>query len=242
MTRDIVRIDCMTKRPARRRTYGGVDAALREEDRRKKLVEAGLEAFGTQGYAKTNIKTICTLAGLTERYFYESFRHKEDLLCALYGELIEEQKSHALNLLEDTTIRPVEAAMRSLRMFYHRLQEDPRRARVQFFEILGVSPRVDREYQSAMRTLAEMVKLFLCRVFPEIPRETWKRSLIPTSMAGAMVQVSNVWMLDGFTMPLDHIISQLMDLFTAVGRHLAADLPTPKGPAARTVPARRRKA
>lgn len=78
MTRYIVKIAFMKKKKLKSRIYGGVEANLREEDRRKKLIEAGLEAFGTKGYAKTNIKTICKLAGLTERYFYESFRHKED--------------------------------------------------------------------------------------------------------------------------------------------------------------------
>lgn len=214
----------MKKPTTRNRTYGGVDASLREEDRRRKLIEAGLEAFGTKGYAKTNIKTICNLAGLTERYFYESFKHKEDLLCSLYRELIEEEKTHALNILEDTKIEPMEAALRSLKMFYQRFQQDPRRARVQLFEVLGVSPKVDKEYQSAMRILAEMVKLFLCRVFPEIPHETLNCSIIPTGLAGSMIQVSNEWVLDGFTMPLNDIINQSMDFLMAVGKHLEVSL------------------
>ena len=210
----------MKEKPTRKRTYGGVDADLREEDRRKKLIEAGLEAFGTKGYANTNIKTICSLAGLTERYFYESFRHKEDLLCAVYKELIEEEKTHAMRILEDARIDPVEAASQSLKMFFQRFQQDPRRARVQLFEILGVSPKVDTEYQSAMRILAGMMKLFLCRAFPGISQEELDRSIIPTGLAGSMIQISNEWVLDGFKTPLSDIITESMDFFMAVGRHL----------------------
>lgn len=228
MTRVVARIACMQNRPARNRTYGGVDANLREEDRRKKLIEAGLEAFGTRGYAKTNIRTICRLAGLTERYFYESFGHKEDLLCALYRELVEEERTYALSILEDPSIESRVAALRSLRMFYHRFQEDPRRARVQLFEILGVSPQVDREYQSAMRMLSEMVRLFLGRMFPDIDRETLNSSIIPVGLAGSMIHVSHKWVLDGFTMPLDDIVNQVKDLFTAVGKHLAGGVQAPE--------------
>jgi AcrR family transcriptional regulator len=218
----------MKKKSTGNRIYGGVDASLREEDRRKKLVEAGLESFGTKGYAKTNIKTICKLAGLTERYFYESFNHKEDLLCAVYQELIEEEKNDAHEILGYSTIEPIEAALRATEMFFRRFQQDPRRAQVQLFEVLGVSLKIDREYQNAMRTLTDTVKIFLCRVFPGIQNETLDRSIIPTALAGSIIMVSHEWVLNGFITPLDDIISQLMDLFTAVGKYLAADTPTPK--------------
>jgi len=214
----------MKKEPIRSRTYAGVDARLRREDRRKKLIEAGLETFGTKGYAKTNIKTICSLAGLTERYFYESFKHKEDLLCAVYKELIEEEKTHALNILQDTDIDPLEAASQSLRMFFQRFEQDPRRARVQLFEILGVSPKVDKEYQSAMRMLADMMTLFLCRSFPEISQEALRVSIIPTGLSGSMIQISSQWVLDGFKIPIDDIMKQSMDFFMAAGKYLEVSL------------------
>jgi AcrR family transcriptional regulator len=210
----------MKKKKKQSRVYGGVEANLREEDRRKKLIEAGLEAFGTRGYAKTNIKTICKLAGLTERYFYESFRHKEDLLCAVYRELIDEAQRDSLDALEDSEGFPLETASQALRMFYQRFQQDPRRAQIQLFEILGVSKNIDREYQNAMRLLADMVRLFLCKVFPHVHEEILNRSMIPTGLAGSIIMIAHEWVLGGFTAPMDDIISQCMDLFVAVGKHI----------------------
>jgi AcrR family transcriptional regulator len=220
LTRDIVKIKSMKTKLPVTRIYGGVDASLREEDRRKKLIEAGLEAFGTKGYAKTNIKTICKLAGLTERYFYESFENKEDLLSAVYKEIIDEQQHDAMKILEDTSSPPIEAALRAMKMFYQRFQQDPRRAQTQLFEVLGVSPRIDQEYRNAMRILAEMVKLFLCRVFPDIQQEKLNSSIIPTGLAGSIIMISHEWVLGGFMKPLDDIITQSMDFFLAVGNHL----------------------
>jgi AcrR family transcriptional regulator len=218
----------MKKKIDGNRIYGGVDASLREEDRRKKLIEAGLSAFGTKGYARTNIKTICKLAGLTERYFYESFKHKEDLLCAIYQELIEEEKNNALEILGGPRSQSMEAVSQALEMFFRRFQQDPRLAKVQLFEVMGVSPNIDREYQNAMRLLAEIVKLFLRRIFPGIQDEILNRNVIPTGLAGAMIMVSHEWVLEGFMTPLDDIVTQLMELFTAVGKHLADNPPTPK--------------
>ncbi|MRR39117.1 TetR/AcrR family transcriptional regulator [bacterium] len=212
----------MKRKNTRSRMYGGVDASLREEDRRKRLIEAGLEAFGTKGYAKTNIKTLCGLAGLTERYFYESFRSKEELLLAVYREIVGETWHDAVVILEDRSLSPLEASEKALRIFYQRFLHDPRKAQAQFFEVLGVSPVVDTEYREAMRLLAEMLKLFLMRVFPDLKKEKLNRSIIPTGLAGAMIMISHEWYLGGFQTPLDDIIEESMDFLMAFGRHLEA--------------------
>lgn len=195
---------------------------MREENRRKKLIDAGLEAFGTKGYAKTNIKTICGLAGLTERYFYESFSNKEDLLSAVYLELVDELQREALEIFSNKDIDPIEAASRALEMFYQRFQQDPRRAQIQLFEVLGVSARIDREYRDGMRTLAEMVKMFFARAFPGIPQQKLKSSIVPTGLAGSIILISHEWVLGGFATPLEDIISQSMDYFLAIGNHLTS--------------------
>jgi AcrR family transcriptional regulator len=220
LTRDIVRIMSMKTKKTRSRVYGGIKANLRQAERRKKLIEAGLEAFGTKGYAKTNIKMICGIAGLTERYFYESFRHKEDLLRVVYRELNDEGQRDAMAALEDNEGTPVDAAARVLRMFYQRFYQDPRRAQIQLFEILGVSKNIDREYQNAMRLLADLVRLFLYKVFPRIHEEKLSRSIIPTGLAGSIIMIAHEWVLNGFVTPLDDIISECMDLFMAMGKHL----------------------
>ena len=53
-----------TKRPVR--PYGGVSAQERMTERRERLLEAGLEEFGTRGFGQTGVKDICRQAGLTD--------------------------------------------------------------------------------------------------------------------------------------------------------------------------------
>src|SRR5206468_2848506 len=65
------------------RPYGGVSAERRVADRRERLLEAALEDFGTRGVAATGVKDICRRAGLTDRYFYESFRDSGELFTAV---------------------------------------------------------------------------------------------------------------------------------------------------------------
>lgn len=202
--------------------YGGVDASIRKEERRRKLIEAGLEAFGTKGYAKTTIRTICAISGLTQRYFYESFDNKEDLLCAVYQALKEEELNDAIEVLSNPKAKALEAASMAMEKFFRCFQQDPRKAQVQFFEILGVSPRIDKEYQDGMRALTDMVKIFLSRVYPRIPEDTLNRSIIPTALAGSIMLISHEWILNGFLTPLEDIITQLVDLIVSVGNTLQA--------------------
>lgn len=204
------------------RIYGGIDASIREEERKKKLIEAGIEEFGTKGYTRTSIKAICAFAGLTERYFYESFVSKEDLLYTIYRGLIDEQQRATMELLKGLDNNPIDTATQATKMYYYRFKMDPRIARIQLFEILGVSQRIDQEYRNALRLLSEMVKLFLSRIFPGIPQEKMNSSIIPTSIAGSMIMISYEWVLGGFVMPLDDIICQSMDYFMMIGRHLEA--------------------
>jgi hypothetical protein len=71
-----------------------------------------------------------------------------------------------------------------------------------------------------MRFLADMVRLFLCKVFPYIHAEILNRSMIPTGLTDSIIMIAHEWVLCGFIAPLDDIISQCTDLFVAVGKHI----------------------
>src|SRR5438105_12011502 len=76
-----------TKRPVR--PYNGVSAEDRIAARRERLLDAGLQEFGTRGYAQTGVKDICRAAGLTDRYFYESFKDSSELFVAVFDRVTE---------------------------------------------------------------------------------------------------------------------------------------------------------
>jgi AcrR family transcriptional regulator len=52
-------------------------------------LHAGLQVFGTYGYANTSISDVCRAAGVTTRHFYEEFASREALLIATYDETIQ---------------------------------------------------------------------------------------------------------------------------------------------------------
>jgi len=71
------------------RPYRGVDAADRLARRRRQLLEAGLELLGSEpGASELTVRAVCRQAGLTVRYFYESFTAKDDLVAAVFDWVI----------------------------------------------------------------------------------------------------------------------------------------------------------
>lgn len=202
-----------TDQQSQKRKYGGVQADLRTEDRKQKIISAGLESFGTIGYAKTSIKKICALAGLTERYFYESFHCKEDLLSAVYQSITEELLIKTDEMIDRSPVRNKTTAHEALKLYFQTLQDDPRKARVLFFEILGVSPRIDGEYQKAIQELSDNAVRLLQMVFPAIDYRKVKNTIFPAAIAGAIIQVASQWTLNHFQPPLENILSQVRYLF-----------------------------
>src|ERR1700676_2886142 len=78
------------------RLYRGVSPSERRAQRRDRLLQAGLEVFGTNGYAASSIRAICAEASLNSRYFYESFSGREELLYHVYTDIVHEIASAVL--------------------------------------------------------------------------------------------------------------------------------------------------
>jgi AcrR family transcriptional regulator len=71
------------------RPYGGVDARDRIAERRRRLLDAGLELLGGSDHPpELTVRAICAHAGISARYFYESFTDKDQLVAAVYDSVI----------------------------------------------------------------------------------------------------------------------------------------------------------
>lgn len=67
--------------------FGGASAEERHLERRRRLLTASASVFARSGFRGTTVKAVCTEVGLTERYFFESFRNSEALILALHREI-----------------------------------------------------------------------------------------------------------------------------------------------------------
>src|ERR1700722_6740416 len=68
--------------------FKGISADDRRIDRRKRGVEAASEIAGTDGAGALGVGRVCQAAGLTKRYFYESFPSLTELQSAVVDHAI----------------------------------------------------------------------------------------------------------------------------------------------------------
>src|ERR1700737_699446 len=75
------------------RPYRGVAAGDRVAGRREALIDAALEVFADEGWAALSARKVCEQAGLTRRYFYESFYDIDALIGAVFGRITGEVRA-----------------------------------------------------------------------------------------------------------------------------------------------------
>ncbi|KIQ18312.1 TetR/AcrR family transcriptional regulator [Rhodococcus sp. MEB064] len=139
-----------------RRTYGGMDATDRVERRRAALLEAGLDLMASTGTEKTTMTAVCSAAGLTERYFYESFKTKADLFVAVLDGVAAEVRHAALYAVTTTDGDITDRVHAALTAVVSILVDDPRKGRVAFVESMA-SPTLRARRQSTIDAVADVV-------------------------------------------------------------------------------------
>ncbi len=178
------------------RLYRGTDDVARKQERRAKLIQAGIQTFGTQGYANTKVKDVCVAAKLTERYFYESFDDREALLGAVY-----DVSAESMGVAFAAAAAEGDASgLAVLKHYFAFVSDEPKMAQVLFFEIVGVSPAMDTKYRNGIGAMAA----FLATEF-RYPQPNHFSGL---GAAGALVYMAAAWVLSGFAEPMESVIAQ----------------------------------
>lgn len=206
------------------RTYRGEDVESRVTKRRAALIEAGLELFGTAGYRASSVKDVCEHVGLTERYFYESFANREDLLGVVFETLVLDLDSRLRRVLEDGYPASRDRVRDLIQTYFRFVRDDVRRGRVLHFEILGVSPDIDRRYHAAVRNLARLIEQPSLGLFPPAPAQAARgHRVISIGLVGAIVQIATHWILEDFRTSLEDVESNALKLYLAAAGAASID-------------------
>lgn len=195
------------------RSYGGESATDRLARRRRQLLDAGLELFGTTGYRATTVRQLCREAKVSDRYFYEQFDSTEDLLLAVYDVCTARLEEAAVAALGDPGDAVQDVARRGLDAFLSVVESDPRLARVVWFEVLGVSTRVETAYLARMQSFGHlMVAVVAGRSDADVPEVT--RELVATTAVGAVSYTVMTWANADFSPGRDEV-AETLALFLA---------------------------
>lgn len=198
--------------------YGGKSAEERQAERRRRFLDAALQLFGgIPGYRATTVAALSEAAGLSTRQFYEEFRTLEDVLAALHLQVNDWAEEATLAAVADAQHLPLaERAAAIFRAYAAHVTADPRRVRITFVEIIGVSPRLE-EQRLARR--ARWVDLVCAEAEASVARgEAAPRDyrLAATAFIGSVNGLLHDWSAGWVEATLDEIVDELVRLLVGI--------------------------
>lgn len=194
--------------------YGGVSATDRRAGRRLKLLDATLEVWGREGGPPVTMTRVCVAAGLTERYFYESFASLAQAQIAVVERVAEEIAERTVAVLDSTAGGPTERVRAAIGAFVQILTDDPRKGRVAIVESSSVEAvRATRALM--LRQFAELAAHEARELYgPQAWSEAEGR-LAATMFIGGLAELVTAWIEGTLEASPDDIIDAATHNFTS---------------------------
>lgn len=151
--------------------WSGVPLESRHALRRDNLVAAGVQLLGGAGGPALTVRAVCRHAGLTERYFYESFADREHCVRAVYDDVCTRAMA---------TLTSAQTPREAVEQFVELMVDDPVRGRVLLLAP-AVEPALTRSGAEWMPNFIELLQRKLSRIVDPVLQK-----LVATSLIGAL--------------------------------------------------------
>lgn len=195
--------------PALTRSYRGQSQEQRRAERRSRLIAGAIAVYGERGYHQATVKAVCEAAGLTERYFYESFANSEALLIDSYNAVTYAVLGEILRAGEAAGRGRVARSRAMLHAYFAALQREPQSARVFLVEIRGVSRAVDQAFDASLRAIGR-------EVARAMGSQAADDELLQAGVIGGVIHIALRWIEDGYQPPIGRAVETALRLGTAL--------------------------
>lgn len=193
------------------RAYAGRAPDQRRAERRQRLLDAGLELFGTVGWEQAGIALLCSTARVATRTFYEEFDSREDLLREVATTVVLEAVTPMRAALEAAPA-DLEARVRAgLQAYVGHLTADPRRVRVAYRAV----PAAGRLLADRHRASLGFAELIAAEADALGLRRPEHGDLLALALTGAVAELLGWWAATTPAPPVRPIVDQLTRLFVA---------------------------
>jgi AcrR family transcriptional regulator len=184
------------------RPYRGVSAQDRVAERRASLIEACLDLVGEHGPVPITVEAICQRAGLTKRYFYESFRDRDAALFEILDGLLLEIERGVLAAVRDAA--PSDRSRVMVELIVSSLQADPRKARL-YAEANAVEAlRVHRE--AAMERYVVLLREVVLPFADHSDATRLRRDIISRVIVHGSTSTIAAWLAGGFVASREDVV------------------------------------
>ncbi|MGZ0185820.1 MAG: TetR/AcrR family transcriptional regulator [Acidimicrobiales bacterium] len=132
-----------------------VRSRMSSAERRRQVLDVGLEVFGRHGYHQTSMSALAAEAGVTKPVLYQHFASKHDLFAEVLAETGDRlMRAIEASEVEETPRRRVEAGFRS---FFRFFEEQP----AAFDVLYGTSVAVDPDFRKDARRVRDTFAEYL---------------------------------------------------------------------------------
>lgn len=172
---------------------------MRHSERRERLWQAGKQLFGTLEYQRVTVLSICKEAGLTQRYFYESYVNTESLFDEVHNRISDHIASVIATKASLRELEPADRLRALVAAYFDEIRRDPIAARVFLTEPVG----------AAFAT--HQVRLRWRKIFNSLAIQTLSASTseIPAFVQGGVISalrgISAAWLEEGFSTSINRI-------------------------------------
>lgn len=195
------------------RLYRGLGPDERRARRREQLIEAAIAAYAERGFRNATVKIICEAAGLTERYFYESFTNREDLLIASFNEVNDRLFEQITRAALSAGGAPLSRARAILQAYFQALQAQPDSARVFLLEIRGVSDAVDAAFDQVLEQIGMATTALALASGSPTPGP-----MLQAGVVGGITHIATRWIRNGYQPGLEEVVDAALELAQILGR------------------------
>jgi AcrR family transcriptional regulator len=187
------------------RPYRGVKPADRRAQRRNRLLDAGLSILGSQTPSEAlTVRGVCARAGLSARYFYESFSDRDYFVAAVYDWVIGDLT--ATTQAAVTATPPEEQARAGMANVVHTVTGDERVGRLLFSAELA-DPVVVRKRDESNAFLASLLEQHAVQVLQQ-PQDEHVRATSHFAVGG-VGQALSAWVAGRLKLTSDEMVGHL---------------------------------
>jgi AcrR family transcriptional regulator len=194
--------------------YRGVPAEERRAERRERLLDAGLQILGSEGWQATTVRGVCERARLNPRYFYESFSGLDELLVAVFDRIAAEAVDAVLRAVSEHRDDPAAAARATIGAFVELMTADPRKGRVAFVEAMG-SEALMRRRLDTMQQFAELVSEYARHTYGDDAGDEETAQLTAQMLVGGLTEALIAWLEGRLQVSRERLVEHCAALFIA---------------------------
>jgi AcrR family transcriptional regulator len=198
------------------RPYRGVSAEDRRTERRARIKSACLDVVGEQGVTEVTVEAVSARAGLTKRYFYESFTDLDALLAEVIDDIFTELLAEILEALRSVGPSVHQRAHTIVRLLIDFFQRDARRARL-YVEAPGqptLRARRELAFDSYTRLLVEHLRPDSTPM-PAATVADRRRALAALIIVAGVTQAASMWLRGAVDLDRDQIIDEITRVMIA---------------------------